>query len=100
MEKALQYTWIKFRTLHSSGPDLWDYREMEHFGEVLMEALEQEWAEQLNDELSTHSEYWRGVEVEIAVPPSEFLEIHRKRLEFEIKSLQEALARVERMTNA
>ena len=62
------YSWIKFRTKHASGYGDWEFRKINHSErdseELLMSVLEE-----LNDELNTYGDGWRGVEGEWVNPP-------------------------------
>lgn len=92
------YSWIKFRTMHAHGYGDWRFRKIHHSEreseELLMSVLEE-----LNDELNTYGEGWRGVEGEWANPPrSTFvnqLARAKQRLKDALREYEEACAEME-----
>lgn len=95
------FVWIKYRTMHSSGPSGWKHREVSLPENEVSETSEafKDLMESLNDELSTHSEHWRGVEVAIENPPVEWLEKHIEHTRVRALELYDAWDRAGRLLN-
>ncbi len=91
------YVWIKFRTRHASGPGDWQYEEFafdltKDRAEELADALET-----LDNEHNTHSEYWRGIEGDIATPPVDWLRKHVARRRDHLSEVIRDIARAEKL---
>lgn len=94
MSDETKYIWVRFRTKHSSGYGYWDYAEFAYTGNADAEYL-QECLEQLNNEHTTDSEHWRGVEGDfVDHPPISTLKDSREDARERAKEL---LAEVERL---
>lgn len=93
MNSKYGYKWVRFRTLHAHGPGQWKWKEMEV--DLLMKPKEQiqECLEELNDEYTTHSDKWRGVEGDFIDPPADVLE---GRIRAEKQRIMTALETIER----
>lgn len=94
-----RYVWIKFRTLHSSGPSQWEYREFAFEPEVSDEVNLKEALNEIGEERCTYSEHWRGVEGEIENPPVEYLKRHKASLGVRAEEIAQAQARTEALIN-
>ena len=73
MRDHISYYWVKYRTRHSSGPSNWHYQEFERDPSLTPKKQLYEIMETLNDDLSTGSEHWRGIEAEFENPPADVL---------------------------
>lgn len=82
--------WLKYRTRLSSGPGQWCYRQVDIEGYVSEEAALKDFVSDLNYELSTDSEHWRGVEgVFVHSPPLQELEAIHARVKKTLKDMQD-----------
>lgn len=94
----MHYAWIRYRTRHASGPSSWSHREVA-FEDAPSEKSD-EFKSLLNEldyELSTHSEYWRGIDAEIVTPSRATLTNHILTLRRNLKDTFAALERAEQI---
>lgn len=90
-----EYKWVKYRTRHSSGPSRWDYREMPIWGDdTRLERQLESFLRDLDYELNTDSEHWRGVEGLFEDPPAEVIE---RAIKAACDDIKEALEKLERL---
>ena len=61
------HVWVRFRTMHSSGPGEWRLKEFATW-ETSPKAMLKEFEAVLEDEWSTHSDHWRGIQIEFYIP--------------------------------
>lgn len=88
--------WIKYRTLHAAGPSSWQFEEVEANLDQFAEDRDKELtsiARGLNEELNTGSILWRGVEVEVELPPADILKKKIGYLKQAMSREREALKR-------
>ncbi len=95
------YIWIKCRTLHSSGPSAWRYKEVvtdyDKDDEKSMEDFLDYQAELWAEEYNTHSEHFRGAEAEFETPCNEYLKGKIQIVQRSIKNKKEYIARMKKL---
>jgi hypothetical protein len=102
---ADQYTfkWVRIRTRHSSGFGNWEFREVSVPAKLtkpskkaeLDEWFRENLAPEINDELSTMSEHWRGIDWDWSPLPRHFMENRIKNLKYRLKSIRVQIKRYE-----
>lgn len=95
-----RYVWIKFRTMHSSGPSQWEYLEVAFEPEVPDEVNLKEALNEIGEARCTYSEHWRGVQGEIENPPVEYLEKHKRSLVRQAEEIAAAQVRAQALIDA
>jgi len=87
------YVWVRFRTLHASHAGNWEWREYPFPPSEIVtnrkrnKFFKDNYENALDDELSTQSEYWRGVEYEFPPVPRHIVEAKLKGLQWKMQSL-------------
>ena len=102
---ADQYTfkWVRIRTRHASGDGPWEFREVSVPAKLAKPSrraeldvwFRDEMAPEINDELSTQSEHWRGIDWDWAPLPRHFMEGRIKNLKDRLKSIRAQIKRYE-----
>lgn len=95
--------WVRIRTLHSSGPSSWEFREVavpanltkKNRRAELDEWFKENEAQEIEYQLSTHSEHWRGIEWDWAPIPRHRLANRIKNLKQKLKDLRAQIKRYE-----
>lgn len=93
--------WARIRTKHSSGLGDWEFREFAVPANLVKKSRRLElnaWfkeniAAELDYELNTHSEHWRGIDWEFVDPPRRLIENRIKNLRTKIHNLQATIDR-------
>jgi len=97
------YLWMRVRTKHASGLGEWQFREIavpstltkKKQSAELTEYIVEEIVPDIAYELSTDSEYWRGIDWELAPLPRHFMANRIKGLKQQIKNLRVKIKRYE-----
>jgi hypothetical protein len=103
MSEEYTYKWVRIRTCHSSGTSVWSFREVEvpaNLTKPSRRADLDKWfrdniAPELDHELSTQSEHWRGIEWDWSPIPRHRMANRILSLKQEIKHLREQIKRYE-----
>lgn len=92
---SLRYKWVKFRTMHSSGPGQWEYTELAMYDGESEEKQLKNCLEELDYEYTTRSEHWRGIEGVFEDPSYEYLCKRIEQSKREIEDIRENISRWE-----
>lgn len=95
--------WVRIRTRHASGPSSWDFREVAIPAKLAKKSrraeldkwFEENLAVEINDELNTYGEGWRGIEWDWAPLPRHQLANRIKNLKNRLKSIRAQIKRYE-----
>lgn len=96
MFQMTEYRWLRYRTLHASGPGQWQFFECEFDEPILLNPAEllAHALEVINDQENTNSEGWRGVEGDfVDHPPRSVLRAKIAAIENSIDALHKTCER-------
>ncbi len=93
------YLWFRYRTLHSASAGEWQWQTYAIPAKIKTKAarenfFRENYVEELNDDLNTHSEHWRGIEFECLPAPSHIVAKKIERLQAEMAHTQTRLNRL------
>lgn len=81
------HTWLKYRTKHAHGPGDWQFKEITIDDSKPLDSQVADELADLEEQLCTHHDGWRGVEGHVELPPRSFFEHRLKQIDIEIDIL-------------